>query len=118
MKAILDKQRRLARRKVKVRGKISGTSTIPRLAVSKSNTSIYAQLIDDIKGVTMLGLHSKSLSKGKNITITDAEKLGEVLAIAALEKNIYRAVFDRRGRKYTGKIAAFAEGARKSGLRI
>lgn len=118
MKDILAKQRRLARRKVRVRGKISGTSTIPRLAVSKTNTSIYAQLIDDIKQVTLLGIHSKSLTKGKNITIADAEKLGAILAENALSKNIYRAVFDRRGRKYTGQISAFAEGARKSGLRI
>jgi large subunit ribosomal protein L18 len=118
MKEILDKQRRLARRKVRVRGKISGTSTIPRLAVSKSNTSIYAQLIDDVKGVTLVGLHSKSISQGKTITMHLSEQLGQKLAEIALQKNIHRAVFDRRGRKYTGKIAAFAEGARKSGLRV
>jgi large subunit ribosomal protein L18 len=117
MKEILDKQRRLARRKVRVRGKIYGTSTVPRLAVSKSNTSIYAQLIDDIKGVTLIGLHSKSIN-GKNITVIDSEKLGSKLAEIALQKNIHRAVFDRRGRKYTGKVAAFAEGVRKSGLRV
>lgn len=118
MKEILDKQRRLARRKVRVRGKISGTSTIPRLAVSKSNTSLYAQLIDDIKGITLVGVHSKSISTGNNSTIDDSKKLGQKLAEIALQKNIHRAVFDRRGRKYTGKIAAFAEGARKSGLRV
>jgi len=118
MKEILDKQRRLARRKVRVRGKISGTSTIPRLAVSKSNTSIYAQLIDDAKGITLIGLHSKPISKSTTITIVNAEKLGQELAKKALEKNIYKVAFDRRGRKYTGKIAAFAEGARKSGLRF
>ena len=118
MKDILSKQRRLARRKVRVRGKISGTSTIPRLSVSKTNTSIYAQLIDDVKNITLLGLHSKSVTKGKNVTVADAEQLGTMLATTALAKNIYRAVFDRRGRKYTGKISAFAEGARKSGLRI
>ena len=117
MKEILDKQRRLARRKVRVRGKISGTSTVPRLAVSKSNTSIYAQLIDDIKGVTLIGVHSKSIS-GNNITVSDSEKLGSKLAEMALQNNIHRAVFDRRGRRYTGKIAAFAEGVRKSGLRV
>lgn len=118
MKEILDKQRRLARRKVRVRGKISGTTTIPRLAVSKSNTSIYAQLIDDIKGITLIGVHSKSISVGNNSTLDDSKKLGQKLAEIALQKNIHRAVFDRRGRKYTGKIAAFAEGARKSGLRV
>lgn len=118
MKEILDKQRRLARRKVRGRGKISGTSTIPRLAVSKSNTSIYAQLIDDIKGVTLIGVHSKSITGSNNITISESNKLGQKLADIALQKNIHRAVFDRRGRKYTGKIAAFAEGVRKSGLRV
>lgn len=118
MKEILDKQRRLARRKVRVRGKISGTSTIPRLAVSKSNTSIYAQLIDDIKGVTLIGVHSKSITKGKTVTMNDSQELGQKLAETAIQKNIHKAVFDRRGRKYTGKIAAFAEGARKSGLRV
>lgn len=118
MKEILDKQRRLARRKVRVRGKISGTSTIPRLAVSKSNTSIYAQLIDDIKGITLIGLHSKSVNKKNNINITEAEQLGQKLAEIALQKNIHKVVFDRRGRKYTGKIANFAAGARKSGLKF
>lgn len=118
MKEILDKQRRLARRKVRGRGKISGTYTIPRLAVSKSNTSIYAQLIDDIKGITLVGIHSKSINATNNITVADSEKLGQKLAEMALQKNIHRAIFDRRGRKYTGKIAAFAEGVRKSGLRV
>lgn len=118
MKEILDKQRRLVRRKARGRGKIYGTSTIPRLAVSKSNTSIYAQLINDIKGVTLIGVHSKSITKGKNLTMSDSQELGQKLAETAIKKNIHKAVFDRRGRKYTGKIAAFAEGARKSGLRV
>ena len=118
MKEILDKQRRLARRKIRVRSNISGTVTVPRLSVSKSNTSIYAQLIDDISGKTLIGLHSKSISKNKNITIIEAEKLGQKLAEIALKNNIYKAVFDRRGRKYTGKISAFADGVRKSGLRV
>ena len=65
MKEIVSKQRRLARRKVRVRGIISGTRTIPRLSVSKTNTSLYCQLIDDVRGVTLLGLHSKSITKGK-----------------------------------------------------
>ncbi|MEY3471289.1 MAG: hypothetical protein RLZZ223_639 [Candidatus Parcubacteria bacterium] len=118
MKDILNKQRRLARRKARVRGKIYGTSTVPRLSVSKSNTSIYAQLIDDVKGVTLLAVHSKTITKGKNVTIADSEKLGYSLASKALDKKINRAVFDRRGRKYTGKISSFADGARKSGLKI
>lgn len=118
MKEILDKQRKLARRKVRVRGKVSGTSSIPRLAVSKSNTSIYAQLIDDVKGITLIGLHSKSISKNTTVNIENSLKLGQLLAKKALESNIYKVVFDRRGRKYTGKIASFAEGARKSGLRF
>jgi large subunit ribosomal protein L18 len=118
MKAILDKQRRLARRKVRARGKIFGTSTVPRLAVSKSNTSIYAQLIDDKNGVTLVGIHSKSISKGKTVNISTSKNLGQKLAEIAVKKNIYKVVFDRRGRKYTGNIASFAEGARKSGLRF
>lgn len=116
MKELLRKNNRLERRKTRVRGAISGTKNTPRLAVSRSNTSLYCQLIDDVSGRTLVSLHSKSISGGKTVNIEIAQKLGVMLGEKAKSVNIHRAVFDRRGRKYTGKIAAVADGVRKSGL--
>ena len=118
MKELLAKRARLARRKNRVRGRISGTRSLPRLSVSKSNTSLYCQVIDDASGVTLFGVHSKPLTKGANVTVTTAEEIGAQVATKALEMNIKRVVFDRGGRQYTGQVAAVADGARKAGLKI
>jgi len=96
------------KRKIKrVRAKISGTASRPRLAVFKSLKTIYAQLIDDEKGVTLAS------AKGKN-----PEAVGKEIAKVAAAKKITTAVFDRRSNKYHGKIKALAEGARAGGLTI
>ena len=118
MKELLAKRARLARRKNRVRGRISGTRSLPRLSVTKSNTSLYCQVIDDGAGVTLFGVHSKPLTKGGNVTTATAEELGAQVAAKALEMNIQRVVFDRGGRQFTGRVAAVAEGARKAGLKI
>ncbi len=118
MKELLAKRARLERRKHRIRGKISGTATIPRLAVSKSNAALYCQLIDDIAGKTLVSMHSKELTKGASVNVEVSKQLGTLLAKKALDKNIRRVVFDRRGRTYTGRIAALADAAREAGLKL
>ena len=87
---------------------------MPRLSVFRSNKYIYAQLIDDTKSHTLLSICGISKEKAKK---TDKSKdLGKELAKKAVEKNIKKAVFDRNGYRYLGRVKAFAEGAREGGL--
>ncbi len=107
-------------RHTRVRKKISGTSDCPRLDVYRSNASIYAQIIDDSKGVTLVSASSldKELEneiKGKTKT-EQARLVGELVAKKALKAKIKNVVFDRGGYIYTGRVQALAEGARSAGL--
>lgn len=102
------------RRHARIRARISGTGECPRLAVFKSNTRIIAQIIDDVKGVT-LAAASDSEAKAKTKT-ERAQKAGQGIAEVAVKKGITKVVFDRGGFMYTGRIKAFADGARKGGL--
>lgn len=107
---------------MRVRAKIKGTATIPRLSVFRSNKHIWLQLIDDVSGRTMIVASDKEL-KDKSRKIKDkrtvaAEMIGELIAKKALEKKITSAVFDRGGYKYHGIVKAVAEGARKGGLKL
>ena len=95
------------RKRKKIRTKIFGTSTRPRLCVFKSNTAIYVQLIDDDKAITLASATGK-----------DALKVGVEIAKKAVGKKIERVVFDRGGYVYTGKVKQLAEGARKTGLKF
>ena len=95
------------RKHKKIRAKISGTSACPRLSVYKSNTAIYAQLIDDDKAVTLA-----------SATGADALKVGAEIAKKATAKKIEKVVFDRGGYIYTGKVRILAESARKAGLKF
>jgi large subunit ribosomal protein L18 len=104
------------RRKKRIRAKIFGTAEAPRLSVFKSNAHISAQLIDDEKGVTLAASHSKVV-KGKTLT-EKAHALGLDIAEKAKAKKISKAVFDRGGFSYTGKVKAIAEGAREGGLKF
>ena len=116
--AISKDQRRLRIRR-SIRKKISGTSDNPRLSVYKSNTAIYAQLIDDTTGHTLTHASSTELSKGKkNVNIDDSKKVGLSLAERAKAGGIEKVVFDRSGYQYHGKIKALAEGAREGGLKF
>ncbi|MDP3899498.1 MAG: 50S ribosomal protein L18 [bacterium] len=105
------------RRKQRVRARIFGTENRPRLNVKRSNTGIYAQLIDDDAGKTMVSVNMKEI-KQSGTKKEASTVLGELLAKKALEKNIKQAVFDRAENKYHGRVAAFAEAARKGGLKI
>ena len=104
-------------RQQRIRKKISGTTIRPRLILSKTNNSLYAQIIDDTQAVTIIGLSSltfKDLKSKKNIAT--ATKLGQEIAKLAIEKQIKQVVFDRGGNLYHGKVKEFADAARKSGL--
>ena len=110
----LSKSEQRIRRHRRIRAKVIGTSERPRLAIFKSNSYIYAQLIDDTKGATFAAVSDMGL-KGK--TKTERAKLaGATLAKSAKEKGIQAVVFDRGGFIFTGRVRAFAEGAREGGL--
>ncbi len=116
--AISKDQRRLRIRR-SIRKKISGTAEHPRLSVYKSNTGIYAQIIDDLKGHTLAHASSAELSKKKkSINIEDAKGVGQSLAERAKASGIENVVFDRSGYQYHGKVKALAEGAREGGLKF
>jgi len=109
------------RRKKRVRAKIFGTKTRPRLSVYLSHRHINVQLIDDSAGRTLLAFSDRDLerakkSQGKRTEV--AARIGEQLAREAKKKKIVRIVFDRGGRKYHGRIKALAEAARKGGLKF
>jgi len=109
-----------ARQKIRyrIRKKISGTAATPRLSVFRSNTDIYAQLIDDNNGVTIAAASSKQkdISAQKAPKIAKSKMVGESIAKKAVELGVKKVVFDRSGYVYHGRIKAVAEGAREGGL--
>jgi large subunit ribosomal protein L18 len=112
----------LARRHRRVRGKISGTAERPRLVVTRSNTNIYAQLVDDVARVTLASASSiepelrKSVKRGSNVD--SAKAVGASIGKRALDKGVTAAVFDRGGHLYHGRVKALADGARDAGLKL
>ena len=126
---MLKKQERKNRRHKRVRAKIKGTAEIPRLCVFRTPKHIYAQLIDDEKGKTLLSLTDAGLKKSKpkpktqkiekgikTAKVALAYEIGKLIAKKALEKKIEKVVFDKGGYKYHGRVKAVAEGAREGGL--
>ncbi|EOZ99783.1 LSU ribosomal protein L18p (L5e) [Indibacter alkaliphilus LW1] len=113
-----NKKLRRLRIKRGIRRKISGTDSRPRLAVFKSNTGIYAQLVDDLKGHTLAQASSKELGSAKNIQIAVSKEVGKKLAERAVSNGISEVVFDRGGYLYHGNVKALAEGAREGGLKF
>jgi len=107
---------RLKRHK-RVRAKISGTAQRPRLNVFRSEKNIYAQVIDDVNGVTLCSASSLKLD-GNGGNKTAAREVGKAVAKAALAKGIEEVVFDRGGYLYHGRVAELAEGAREGGLKF
>lgn len=101
-----------------IRSKISGTAERPRLSVYKSNTAVYAQLIDDVAGVTIIGISSASLKDAQGTKSEKSRQVGTQIARAAIEKGISSIVFDRNGYRYHGRVKALAEGAREAGLKF
>ena len=104
------------RRHARVRKKISGTTECPRLCVYRSNKNIEAQIIDDLKGVTLVSSSSMSLKLENGSNVEASKAVGADIAKKALAKNIKKVVFDRSGYLYHGRVQALAEAAREAGL--
>ncbi len=116
-KQALKIQKRL-RNKARVRKKVFGTPSAPRLNVFRSGKHIYGQIIDDTKEITLCSSSSLSLKGKKKSPMDQAKKTGQVLAKKALDKKITQVVFDRGGFIYHGRVKALAEGARSAGLKF
>lgn len=120
MDKLKAKQAGLERRQRRVRGKISGTAERPRLRVTRTNDHIYAQVIDDVAGVTLASASSvepevgKDLKNGSNIDA--ARAVGEAVGARAKAAGVTEVIFDRGGRVYHGRVKALADGARSAGL--
>lgn len=116
---MLKKQiKRLARKK-RIKAKVQGSLSKPRLCVFKSNQHIYAQIIDDESGKTLFSANDFSFAKDKSKKsekLNIAFEVGKSIAKAAVEKNIKKVVFDRSGYRYHGNIKLIADGAREGGL--
>ena len=109
-----DTKKARAKRHKRVRAKISGTAQCPRLCVFRSTNNIYAQLIDDVAGVTLAEANSLKMENGGNKEA--AKAVGKLIAERAKEKDIVDVVFDRGGNIYHGRVKELAEGAREGGL--
>jgi large subunit ribosomal protein L18 len=113
------KESRRQRIKKMIRKRVEGTQEKPRLSVFRSNTAIYAQIIDDKLGKTIVSASSLEIDKtSKSINIEKSKKVGLTLAEKAKKEGISKVVFDRNGYLYHGKIKALAEGAREGGLQF
>lgn len=112
------REERRYRRHLRVRKKVSGTPERPRLVVFRSIKHIYAQLVDDSRGATLLGVSdgSEGLALDGKGKVAKARAAGKLLATKARAAGITKAVFDRGGYRYHGRVQAFADGAREGGL--
>lgn len=114
-----DKIRRRLKRKFHIRKSISGTRTVPRMSVFKSNKNLYVQVIDDEDAKTILSIStlSKEFASSKP-NVATGTKLGEVIGRRLIENNINSVVFDRNGYLYHGVVKAIADGARSAGVKF
>ena len=113
---IKSKATRRAKIKSRIRRKVRGTAETPRLCVYRSNKAIYAQLIDDTKGVTLLSSSSSGIEKGSKCEI--AREVGKSISSMATSNGIESVKFDRNGYLYHGRVLNLAEGAREGGLKF
>ena len=111
-----DKNKTRQRRHMRVRNKISGTAERPRLSIFRSNKNIYAQLIDDVAGVTLASASTLDENVSDATKVEQAAAVGKAIAEAAKAKNISTVVFDRSGYLYHGRVQALADAARENGL--
>ncbi len=115
------KEEKRQRRATRVRAKVMGVTACPRLSVFRSNKHVFAQLIDDTKGVTLVSASDQELkakkSEGQN-KVSASEAVGKLLAEKAIAKKIEKVVFDRAGYRFTGRVKAVALGAREGGLKF
>ena len=114
-----DRNKARQKRHLRVRNKIAGTADCPRLNVFRSSKHIYAQIIDDNAGVTLVSASSMEKGfEGSGSNKEGARKVGEMVGKRAVEKGIETVVFDRGGYLYHGRVQELAEGARESGLKF
>ena len=122
MKKLQKKQAGLRRRHTRVRGKINGTADRPRLCVTRSNSNMYAQVVDDVTGKTICGVSTLGpefkASGASSATVEGAAVLGGIVGKKAQEKGVTEVVFDRGGHLYHGRVKALADAARESGLKF
>ncbi len=115
----VDRKAERERRHIRVRTKISGTAERPRLCVYRSNTNLYAQIIDDVAGCTIVQASTMDKEvKTKHSNVEAAKEVGTLIAKRAIEKKIDTVVFDRSGYIYHGVVKALAEAAREGGLKF
>jgi len=115
----LTKVQRRQRIKQRIRKTVKGTSDMPRLSVFRSNKEIYAQIIDDTKGITLVASSSRDKDlKSKGTGIEVAEKVGKAIAEKAIQTGIEKITFDRGGYLYHGRVKSLADGARSAGLKF
>ncbi|WP_019134707.1 50S ribosomal protein L18 [Kallipyga massiliensis] len=117
--AKFDRNAGRKKRHLRIRNKVAGTSERPRLNVYKSNANMYAQIIDDSEGRTLVSASTLQDSvDGHGSNIESAQAVGKAIAERALEKGITTVVFDRSGYIYHGKVKALADAAREAGLKL
>jgi large subunit ribosomal protein L18 len=114
----LTKTERRQRIKFRIRKIVSGTAAQPRLAVFRSNKEIYAQIIDDVNGVTLVAASSREKGVTKETNIETANAVGKLVAEKALKAGVSTITFDRGGYLYHGRVKSLAEGAREAGLKF
>ena len=107
-----------AKKKASIRRKLSGDAERPRLCVFRSTKHIYAQVIDDVTGKTLVSASTLDVEGSKNANINTATAIGKEIAKRAQQKNIKAVVFDRNGYLYHGRVKALADGAREAGLQF
>ena len=106
------------KRHYRIRNHVKGTAARPRLAVFRSNKHMYAQIIDDVNGNTLVSASSVELKLENGGNVEAAKTVGTEIAKRAIEKNITNVVFDRGGYVYTGRVKALADAAREAGLKF
>jgi len=114
----LNKSERRQRIQYRIRKTISGTAATPRLSVYRSNKEIYAQIIDDVNGVTLAAASSREAGVTKGTKIETAASVGKLIAEKALKAGVETISFDRGGNLYHGRVKSLAEGAREAGLKF
>ena len=113
-----DKNKLRLKRRKRIRSKISGTAERPRLSIFRSNKNIYAQLIDDVAGVTLASASTLDKEVSKGTKTEQAIVVGRLVAERAVAKGISEVVFDRGGYLYHGRVKALADSARENGLKF
>ncbi|WP_396159686.1 50S ribosomal protein L18 [Flavobacterium sp.] len=114
----LTKSERRQRIQFRIRKTVSGTAAQPRLSVFRSNKEIYAQIIDDVNGVTLVAASSRDKGVSKGTKIETANAVGKLIAEKALKAGVSTIAFDRGGNLYHGRVKSLAEGAREAGLKF